>query len=87
MAYFVPMGKEETGFVTFPLPQKTHRSLSGFLTAFPCLEGDYGLAETPRAAEITTLSTLAPTQRATGAIVADKEIFIFLLNTTKAKVN
>lgn len=48
MAYFVPMGKEETGFATFPLPQKIRTSLSGLLTAFPCWEGDYGLAETLR---------------------------------------
>lgn len=74
MAYFVPMGKEETGFATFPLPQKIRRSLSGLLTVFPCLGGDYGLAETLRTAEITTVSTLAPTQSATGAIVADKRV-------------
>lgn len=68
MAYFVPMGKEETGFATFPLPQKIRTSLSGFLTAFPSLEGDYGLAGTLRAAETAAV----PAQSATGAIVADK---------------
>lgn len=86
MAYFVPMGKEETGFVTFPLPQKICRSLSSFLTVFLCLESDYGLAETLQAVEITTLSTLAPTQSATGAIIAGNKIFIFMLNTTKVNV-
>jgi len=48
------MGKEETGFATFLPPQKLRTSLSTFLTAFPCLEGDWGLAETRGAVEITT---------------------------------
>lgn len=86
MAYFVPMGKEETGFVMFPLPQKICRSLSSFLTAFLCLESDYGLAETLWAVEITTLGTLAPTQSATGAIIAGNKI-IFMLNTTKVNIS